>query len=310
MPGDVGAHPSPGPLQRELSTVQHEYTAARHPPRHRGGVRALRDELGPDLWVHRRDLVDRGWSATSIRRAVAREDLIVHRRQWVLSPAAHPALHAAAIHGARVTCVTRAEHLGLWLTYPPDCIHLAVSAHSSANGEHRWHRSAPLSPAGRTLVDTLENTLAALARCLPHEQARATWESAIRRNLCSREHLARVLWRTDAARRLARECSELSDSGLETVGVSRLARAGIPVAQQVRLLGRAVDGLIGRRLVLQFDGWEFHRDPAQRRADIAHDRALHLAGYTVLRFDYRDVMEGWPRVEQTIRQAIAQGLHL
>jgi len=104
--------------------------------------------------------------------------------------------------------------------------------------------------------------------------------------------------------------SGLADSGLETLPVSRLAASGIRVDQQVLLEGHSVDGLIGDRLVLQTDGFSFHSTAEQRREDIAHDRRLALLGYTVLRYDYRQVLFEWPRVEAEIRQALAQGLHL
>jgi very-short-patch-repair endonuclease len=32
-------------------------------------------------------------------------------------------------------------------------------------------------------------------------------------------------------------------------------------------------------------------------------------GYTVLRYDYKEILFEWPRVEQEILQAIAQRLH-
>jgi len=83
-------------------------------------------------------------------------------------------------------------------------------------------------------------------------------------------HIARLPVR-DAA-------SGLSDSGLETLPVSRLAASGIRVSQQVMLEGHKVDGLIGDRLVLQSDGFSFHSSAEQRRADIAHDRRLALLG--------------------------------
>ena len=44
--------------------------------------------------------------------------------------------------------------------------------------------------------------------------------------------------------------------------------------------------------------------------DIAHDRRLALLGYTVLRYDYRQILFDWPRVEAEILHAMSQGLHL
>jgi len=92
--------------------------------------------------------------------------------------------------------------------------------------------------------------------------------------------------------------------------VVRLRPHGLPVRQQVVIAGRPVDILIGKRLVIQTDGWEFHSSSAQRSADIAHDAELRLRGYTVLRFSYAQVVHGWPEVERTILRAVAAGLHL
>lgn len=85
-------------------------------------------------------------------------------------------------------------------------------------------------------------------------------------------------------------------------------RAGMQVVQQVWIAGKPVDALIGRRLVVQLDGYAFHSDSAQRRRDIAHDRTLIAMGYTVMRFSYQDVMHDWARVERELLSAIARGL--
>jgi very-short-patch-repair endonuclease len=98
--------------------------------------------------------------------------------------------------------------------------------------------------------------------------------------------------------------SGLADSGLETLPVAWLAVCGIRVRQQVVIDGHRVDGLIGERLVLQTDGFSFHSSAEQRRADIAHDRRLALLGYTVLRYDYRQILFDWPAVETEIHGSL------
>ena len=62
--------------------------------------------------------------------------------------------------------------------------------------------------------------------------------------------------------------------------------------------------------MLQTDGFSFHSTAEQRRTDIAHDRRLALLGYTVLRYDYRQILFDWARIESEILRAMAQGLHL
>lgn len=154
------------------------------------------------------------------------------------------------------------------------------------------------------------NVLSQVAACLPHDEALIVWESALNRSLVDPLDLARVTWRGERARRLAKEAGRASDSGLETRFVIGMRRAGIGVRQQVWILGRPVDALIGERLVVQIDGYAFHSDARQRREDIAHDRALRLAGYTVFRFEYHQLVHHWPTVLAEVRRALAQRLHL
>ncbi|MDF2576421.1 MAG: hypothetical protein K0S05_3333 [Agromyces sp.] len=82
-----------------------------------------------------------------------------------------------------------------------------------------------------------------------------------------------------------------------------------------------MDFLIGDRLVFQIDGGShtgrqrvFQIDGGshtgrQRDLDNAHDAALKLMGYHVIRVGYRQVVERWHEVQDLIMQAVAQGLH-
>ncbi|MFC8681445.1 endonuclease domain-containing protein [Microbacterium ureisolvens] len=153
------------------------------------------------------------------------------------------------------------------------------------------------------------NVLFHAARCATPHEALAVWESAIRQKKASAENLRRVAWRSTAAASIARIATELSDSGMETRFATGMRHAGIPVRQQVRIDGRPVDDLIGDALIVQLDGFEFHRSAADRRRDIEADARLTLMGYTVLRFDYAQVYFDWEYVLETVRAAIAQGLH-
>ncbi|KAA9135378.1 endonuclease domain-containing protein [Microbacterium caowuchunii] len=271
---------------------------------------SIRSLLHPLGFLHRADLLDLGWSAERIRSATADEGCTLLRRQWIVAPEAPAIVRSAAAAGARVTCVTATSLQGVWRPGHDDTGHVRLPPHSSGRCEGaRVHRSLEtVAPHPRSLIDRLENALAAVADCLGYEDALAVWESAVRIDLVSREHLMAVPWRGPRARRLAADVGDQSDSGLETLGLVRLARAGVRMRQQVRILGHRVDGLIGTRLVLQFDGFAHHR-ASDRRRDIAHDRRLRLSGYTVLRFDYHEVVNDWPRVEREILAAVAQGLH-
>ncbi len=143
---------------------------------------------------------------------------------------------------------------------------------------------------------TVEDALAHVAGCVPHDAALAVWESAVRVEGLAPEALRRIPWTSRAARELAGEVVGLSDSGLETLVVLPLRRWGVPVVQQARIAGRF--------------GFAHHSSSAQRTKDIAHDAELALRGYTVMRLSYAQIVHDWPAVERSIRRALAARLHL
>lgn len=156
------------------------------------------------------------------------------------------------------------------------------------------------------LVDSVENVLGLVAHCQPFESALTTWESALRQGLADRSALERLAL-SAKARAILGQASPYSDSGLETLVVPRLRWMKLPVLQQIWLYGHRVDFLIGERLVLQTDG--SHHVGRQREQDIAHDAALMLLGFHVIRVGYRQVVEDWPSLQAMIMRAVAQGLH-
>ncbi|WP_260857453.1 endonuclease domain-containing protein [Microbacterium sp. 1.5R] len=149
-----------------------------------------------------------------------------------------------------------------------------------------------------------------MARCQERVDALAIWESALRQGLADPAVLSRVQWRSTQAEALASVASSLSDSGLETHFVDLMRRHGVRVRQQVRIDGHPVDGLIGDCLVTQLDGFAHHSSAADRRRDIEADARLRLRGYTVLRFDYVQVLFHPEAVAEIVLMAMAQGLHL
>ncbi|QGF22812.1 endonuclease domain-containing protein [Raineyella fluvialis] len=231
------------------------------------------------------------------------------RRGWVALPGADPFLVAAARAGVVLTCVTQAKRLGLWVQ-SEDRAHVAAPPHAGGvtvgNATVHWHLPIVPRPPDQ-LVDPVENVLAAVARCQPYERARVIWESALRQGLVRREELGRLRL-PPAARTLCADASPFSDSGLETLVITRLRWLGVPLLQQAWILGRPVDLLIGERLVLQIDGG--HHVGAQRAADVEHDALLALQGFHVVRVTYSQVVDDWIAVQACIMRAVAQGFHL
>jgi very-short-patch-repair endonuclease len=268
--------------------------------RERGGV------------AHSRDAVAAGYSGRQMAAAVAAGAALRVRRSWLLLPGTDPRVRRAVAAGGRLTCVSAAAKSGLWVP-AHETTHVAVDARSSRHDRTglvlHWS-SGPVPTVATQSEDPLVNVLFHIARCLPAAGALTVWESAIRKKVVSAGELRHVRWGSTRARALCAAASSLSDSGIETIFVGIMRAVGVRVLQQVRIEGHAVDGLIGERLVIQIDGFAHHSAAPDRRRDIAHDARLALRGYTVLRFDYAQVMFEPEYVRDTVLAAIAQGLHL
>lgn len=252
-----------------------------------------------------------GFTDQDMRTALARDDIRRLRRSWLISPAAPQPGIRAVVAGGKLTCLSEAARLGLWST-EHNTLHVSVAPTSSASldPEVRYHWSRGPSPtARRAWHEPLINVLAHVAVCVPREEGLAVWSSALRLTSLTPDHLTRVKWAGPAARFAAANASLLSDSGLETYVVERLRPFGLRIRQQVWIEGHPVDVLVADKLVIQIDGFEYHRTAKDRRRDIAHDARLMLLGYTVFRFDYSQVLFGWAEVERTILTAVGQGLH-
>lgn len=262
--------------------------------------------------AHRHHALRAGFSTPTIRQCRLDGTVTVLKRQWLLLDSANEDFVCAATHHGRLACISAAAHRGWWT--PPGTTaqrHLWMRPNGHGAQQYARHWNTPITPCGvGDLIESSLDSLRHVAECLPMDDALTVWESAIRQEKLDTASLRIVRWRSARAQHLAQECTGLADSGLETFLVTRLARRGVTVRQQVWLAGRPVDGLIGEWLVVQTDGHEHHSSPSDRARDAAHDAELTLRGYTVLRFTYAQVMRDWPQTERIIMRAIAAGFHL
>lgn len=262
--------------------------------------------------AHTRTARAAGFTPHTMATAVREGRIERVRRSWLIHPECPVPRRDAAARGGRLTCVSAAAEMGLWVPAAGP-LHIWIPPTASrvdATGVRLHRARGPVSLAPIEPDEHILNVLFHVASCLPPVDALAVWESALRRRVVDAEVLTRVVWRSPRATEVARAAGTLSDSGLESHFRALMAAAAIPMRQQVRIDGHHVDGLIGERLVVQLDGFAFHSTPADRRRDIEQDARLVLRGYTVLRFDYAQVIFEPETVLDHIRTAMAQGLHL
>jgi very-short-patch-repair endonuclease len=174
-------------------------------------------------------------------------------------------------------------------------------------------RGIPVTSPARTLVD--------LAPMLTAAQIAATLGEADRKGLLDVAALDRALCRTKGRhgqghRRLltALEAHEqrgitLLLSELEERFLDLVLDADLPRPQlNVPVDGVSVDALWPeQRLVVELDGWAYHRERAAAAWDREKTNRLQLAGYDVLRFMHGDLVHGADRVADAIRAALAAG---
>lgn len=266
--------------------------------------------------AHRQHAAAEGFGRAVQRKAIESGTVRAVRRHWIAIDSADADLTLAATNTARVACVSAARRRDWWMPEAVDArLHIAVAPHGASPRVDKertivhWSRHVAPSPAW-SLVESTEDSLAHIAVCVDPIDAVVIWESAVRKENLAIEALRRVRWPSAAAQARADEVTGLSDSGLETIVITRLSPWGHRLRQQAVIAGQRVDLLIGERLVIQIDGFAHHSKSAQRTRDVALDAELRLRGYTVLRFTYAQVLHDWRGVERTIARAIAAGAHL
>jgi hypothetical protein len=147
---------------------------------------------------------------------------------------------------------------------------------------------------------------------LPFDEALSVADSALRHgDLCRDDLLATLRPDTPAhVRRVLEHATPLAANPFESVLRAVLVEAGIGVVPQ---WATTVDGVTYhpdladpfRALAIEANSWRFHAGKAEHDADCVRYNALVVAGWTVLRFTWEQVMFSPHVVVRTVRAAMA-----
>ena len=120
--------------------------------------------------------------------------------------------------------------------------------------------------------------------------------------LLSERQMAELRARLDERHReLLDHLDSLAESCIESLTRYRLHLEGIRVRSQVVVAqGLRVDFVLDDDIVIEVDGARFHSGPEQFEADRARDAILKSLGFRVLHFSYRQIVDDWPGVLDTI----------
>jgi very-short-patch-repair endonuclease len=288
-------------LIRELADLQH-------------GIVTRDQLLERGVTRHRiQHRVDVGWLVPvypGVYRVGSRR--MTHRGSWL----------AAVLAAGNAALLSHVSAAGLWrlIDVVPGPVHVSVWNRSS------WrpagiivHRPRTLDAADRARehgipVTTPTRTLLDLAALASPTQLRRAVEAADRLELLDPSALAcpceqsrgrkgtgRLLSLLAHYRPLPETRSELERRFLRLCDDAELPRPAVNVSVE----GFEVDfRWFAERLVVELDGYEYHRDRASFERDRRRDAALQLAGFRVFRFTYRRIVHEPDVVTSQLRVAL------
>jgi very-short-patch-repair endonuclease len=297
-------------------------------------VMSLVGEVANIDTLRRYGLPDTAW-----RDAVRNGRLRRLRRGWYASPAAdQDQCHAVRVH-ARIGCVSALARFGVW-SGETSALHLQVARNAArlrpdaprdeCEASPVWHpkvpdrrrrdirmstRSSPVlhwrndaDPANA--LDWLVSARAAFTegiRCLDAEHAQAVVDSVIAERVIGRREVDRIVagMPRRSGLRVDEFCS-LLESGVESLFVRRLLRAGYVVQPQFELAGHGrFDGLIEGCVLYEIDGWAHHRSRERFHGDRDRTLVAQSFGVPVVRVSAQHVLRDWPTVATAVARTVA-----
>ncbi|HEY1521131.1 MAG TPA: DUF559 domain-containing protein, partial [Solirubrobacteraceae bacterium] len=186
---------------------------------------------------------------------------------------------------------------------PSGAIDVTVPGRTGRNGPEgiRIHRSVHLAAADRAQIDNIPVTSLAWAlvdyAATAHPQrVRSVLEQVQRRELhVELDELLERLPNRRGTKAIRTALAQMrgpapwTQSVLEDRFLALIRESGLPEPEtNVLVEGELVDALWrGQRLIVEVDGFEFHKSRAQFETDRRRDAKLQVAGYRVLRITQR-----------------------
>lgn len=225
---------------------------------------------------------------------------------WAL-PSADPDYLTAILSNGHVTCASAALRYGLWIKEKPMRVHLATR-HCRGKGFVR-HGSLRLPPETAVPLASLEDTVIHALTCLPDVDAISIAQSAMQQFGIPQAMIESEISADyyGNARRLLAKADGLSESVPEISARLLFESEGLPFRRQVQIQGVGrVDFLIGRRLIVEVNGYAFHSSREAWRKDMARLNAAQARGFDVLSFAPEKIWNNPEQVMEEIRAVLAQ----
>jgi very-short-patch-repair endonuclease len=184
-----------------------------------------------------------------------------------------------------------------------------------AEGIDLKRQALPASSIQRGMVTTRVQTVVDCARTLPFDEALCVVDSALREGCVTRDELIAAVeasprtWRQRALRVVRAADARAANPFESCLRAIALEVRGLAVEPQLPVagIGHADLGDIALRLLIEADSYEFHANEEAFRGDIRRYTAMVVAGWTVVRFCWEDVMFRQDYVRQVLADLVAAG---
>lgn len=246
--------------------------------------------------ARRTDLLRAGVPERAIRRSIRSAHVLAVGHGTYALPWASREVAVAQLFRAQLGCVTACDHWGLPLWGGHDHPHLVVPRHRSSSrrdpselAEVVLHRTSAPMPAG--LWVPVAAAIDQAAWCTTPLEQLVLIDAALHRRMLLPAAL-RHFGAGTARRRawMTRMASRAAESPLETVARVGFVTAGLPVREQVVVLGVGrIDFVVGEAVAVEVDGWEFHQSREAFERDRARDREMLARRMPVMRFTAREL---------------------
>ena len=279
-------------------------------------------QISTTQWTYsRQDLLRAGFTDRKLAEAVVTGALIRGRNGRYVRAGAPENVAVATRVGGVAGCVSAARLHGLW-TVKPRKTHVWLRRGASrlrAPGANRQrlntHNRDGCALHWRPLIDPdaatpdcvgVIDALAQMIFCVPLPFAIATIDSALNKRLVTLSELSNMFARLPARfAGLLGIVDGRCESGIETLVRLMMLGVELQFVPQVAVEGVGrVDFVVEGCVVVEVDGHEWHDDPNAQARDYSRDARLAALGYTVLRFDYQQVMFQPDLVLAAIRAAV------
>ena len=260
--------------------------------------------------VYRTRELYRSIGRASVERLRREKKAKILRRGWIQVGEPPIDVVTAVTRGGVLSCLSALKWYGVW-TPPFVDVHARGNKNAIVDRPEAFCRCYGRPCPEYGAIDDVPTALAHTVHCLDDAGLVVVIDSILHLQLMSLEEIE-YLFR-DAPERIQRVLSRVdgrAESGGESLVRYGLECRNVKLDIQVTIdgVGR-VDILVGRWLIIEIDGWEYHGDELHFDADRTRIVEANARGYTLLPFSSRQVLYDWDATMGRIMTAIRQGAH-